>query len=189
MNYPTQHFRSLISQYSEVIEERLCFSDIAKKHGLHAFNYQTSSFADSLFNQVMLTDGATFYDLGSGYGNVLITGALKFPRARFKGIEIVFERHAVCREMIHTLRLKNVEAIGGDFLKIPIEDGDIFYLNNMMYEFQCIQLLKKLEEVAKSRMITVVVEYQYEAFDRTSWLYQYFAQEIDWIRKIKFYHS
>ena len=95
--------QSEIDQYSNTIEETLNLSEITIKYGLNSYRYGSSSFLSDLFDPLVMTNETVFYDLGSGYGNIILFGAVKFPYAKFKGIEILKERNDVCVDLIHFL--------------------------------------------------------------------------------------
>jgi SAM-dependent methyltransferase len=181
--------QSEIDKYSDNIEENLSLSEITIRNGLHSYRYGSSSFLSDLFDPVNITNETVFYDLGSGYGNIILYGAVKFPNAKFKGIEILKERNDVCVDLIEKEKLKNVITICDDILKADISDGTIFYLYNPLFDFQYAALLKTLYNISLSKPITVIAESRCIFFDETDWLEQYHYKDIDVVRKIKYYRS
>jgi SAM-dependent methyltransferase len=178
-----------IDTYSESIENSLSLSEITIQHGLNSFRYGSSSFLDELFDPIQITSETVFYDLGSGYGNVILFGALKYPEAHFKGIEILPERNQVCTAIIQEEQIANVSAICGDILKSDVSDGNIFYLYNPLFDFQYGELLNKLYHISLIKSIVVIAESRCIYFDQTDWLEQYHVKDIDIVRKIKYYRS
>lgn len=181
--------QSEIDQYSNTIEENLSLSEITIKYGLNSYRYGSSSFLSDLFDPLSITNETVFYDLGSGYGNIILYGAVKFPEAQFKGIEILKERHEVCASIIEKEQIENAIAICADILKTDISDGNIFYLYNPLFDFQYDELLKELHRISLSKPIIVIAESRCVFFDEAQWLEQYHLRDIDVIRKIKYYRS
>jgi len=178
-----------IDQYAEDIESGLSLSEITIQHGLNSFRYGSSSFLFQLFDPIQITEETVFYDLGSGYGNIILYGALKYPEAQFKGIEILQERSDVCAALIEKEQIKNASAICGDILKADVSDGNIFYLYNPLFDFQYAELLKKLHQISLTKSIVVIAESRCSYFDEASWLEQYHEKDIDVVRKIKYYRT
>lgn len=184
-----KNIQSEIDQYSHHIEEGLSLSDITIKYGLNSYRYGSSSFLDDLFDPIPITNETVFYDLGSGYGNIILYGAVKYPDAQFIGIEILEERNQVCTDLIEKEGITNVKAISGDILKTDISDGNVFYLYNPLYDFQYAALLDKLHQISLNKTIIVIAESRCIFFDEAHWLEQYHFKDIDVIRKIKYYRS
>jgi len=181
--------QSEIDQYSNTIEDNLSLPDITIKYGLNSYRYGSSSFLDDLFDPIQITHETVFYDLGSGYGNIILYGAVKYPEAKFIGIEILEERNQVCMDLIEKEKIPNVTAITGDILKTNISDGTVFYLYNPLFNFQYKTLLDKLYQISLNKNIVVIAESRCNFFDEAHWLEQYHLKDIDVIRKIKYYRS
>ena len=181
--------QSEIDKYSDSIEENLSLSEITIRNGLNSYRYGSSSFLSDLFDPVEMTNETVFYDLGSGYGNIILYGAVKFPYAKFKGIEILKERNDVCVDLIEKEKLANVVAICDDILKTDISDGTVFYLYNPLFDFQSAELLNTLYQISLSKPIIVIAESRCLFFDEADWLEQYHFKDIDIVRKIKYYRS
>lgn len=181
--------QSEIDKYSDNIEDNLSLSEITIRNGLNSYRYGSSSFLSDLFDPVQITNETVFYDLGSGYGNIILYGAVKFPFACFKGIEILKERNEICVSIIEKEKLKNVVAICGDILKADISDGTIFYLYNPLFDFQYAEILNTLYQISLSKSIVVIAESRCLFFDEADWLEQYHFKDIDVVRKIKYYRS
>lgn len=181
--------QSEIDQYSNTIEENLSLSEITIKYGLNSYRYGSSSFLSDLFDPIEITNETVFYDLGSGYGNIILYGAVKYPNAKFIGIEILKERHQVCADLIKKEHIPNAVAICDDILKTDVSDGTIFYLYNPLYDFQYAELLNKLHQISLHKPIIVIAESRCNFFDEADWLEQYHLKDIDVVRKIKYYRS
>ena len=178
-----------IDTYSESIENTLSLSEITIQHGLNSFRYGSSSFLDVIFDAIQVTSEMVFYDLGSGYGNIILFGALKYPEAQFKGIEILPERNQVCASIIQKEQIANASVICDDILKADVSDGNVFYLYNPLFDFQYGELLNKLYQISLIKSIVVIAESRCVYFDQTDWLEEYHVIDIDIVRKIKYYRS
>ena len=64
--------QSEIDQYSNTIEDNLSLPDITIKYGLNSYRYGSSSFLDDLFDTIQITHETVYYDLGTGYGNIIL---------------------------------------------------------------------------------------------------------------------
>ena len=178
-----------IDQHSNTIEETLSLPEITIRNGLNSYRYGSSSFLADLFDPVEITNKTVFYDLGSGYGNIILHGAVKYPEAKFIGIEILEERNQVCIDLIEKEQIPNATAITGDILKTDIADGTVFYLYNPLFNFQYAELLEKLYKISLAKTIIIIAESRCTFFDEANWLEQYHIKDIDVIRKIKYYRS
>ena len=178
-----------IDQHSNTIEETLSLPEITIRNGLNSYRYGSSSFLADLFDPVEITNKTVFYDLGSGYGNIILYGAVKYPEAKFIGIEILEERNQVCIDLIEKEQIPNASAITGDILKTDIADGTVFYVYNPLFNFQYAELLEKLYQISLAKTIIIIAESRCTFFDEANWLEQYHIKDIDVIRKIKYYRS
>lgn len=186
-----EEINTYINQQIAATEHQLSLIELTKKHGVKSFRFGTSTYLKELFAILQLKKGSTFYDLGSGYGNIILYGAAQFPEVHFVGIEIVTKRNDVCNALIKKLQLKNIETFCQDFFTVDFTNGDVFYLYNPLYESQYVLLLEKLEAVAKQKTIIVIAESKCDVFDAVSWLENYhtIATDIDARKKMKFYKS
>lgn len=108
------------------------------------------------FLQVLDPDETdVIYDLGCGYGRVVLYCALVTP-SHCKGIEIVAERVREGENAAHRLQLKNVSFLIGNVLDFTMSDGTIFFLFNPFSEPILHQVLDRLREVSKDHPIYVV---------------------------------
>ena len=185
------HISSFIATKASELEETFDLGDLTVKYGLQSFRYGTSDYLEELFQTLNLADNTVFYDLGSGYGRVILYGAYHFPKVQFKGIEIIEERNDVCDQLIDELTLKNIRTYCTDFFEVDINDGDIFYIFNPLHEAMYEKLLEKLKSVAAKKSITIVAESKCDVFDKTSWLsnYKTIDYDVDIRKKVKFYRS
>lgn len=180
-----------IASQIESIEAKLDLADLTIEHGLQSFRFGTSTYLQGLFSTLQLKEGTTFYDLGSGYGNIILYGASLFPNVNFVGIEIVKERNDVCNALIEELNLKNIKTHCKDFFMVDFSDGDVFYLYNPLHELHYEPMLEKLKAIADTKQIIVIAESKCDVFDAASWLENYHTidTDIDIRKKMKFYLS
>ncbi len=70
-----------------------------------------------------------FYDLGSGFGGVLMDIAEKLPNAICTGIEADWLKYAIARRRIRKLGYgARVMLVKGDLLRLYFSDADVLYL-------------------------------------------------------------
>lgn len=102
-------------------------------------------------------EGSVVYDLGSGHGRVIFTGALTHPAATFKGIEYVGDRVRDCNELREKLGLEDAHFIQGNVRDkdVDFSDGDIFYMFNPFSESTLIEVMDKLSVVGRQKRILV----------------------------------
>lgn len=74
-----------------------------------------------LLKQASLPDQAVIYELGSGWGSMVIALARAFPKARIRGIEMSPLPYWVAR--LRTRRLGNVSLQLGDFRRCDLKDA------------------------------------------------------------------
>lgn len=120
------------------------------------------------------------YDLGSGFGRVIIYGAI-VSSATFKGVELVKERAESCSKVKRNLGLKNLEVICSNVLNQDFSDGNIFFLFNPFKMETLVKVVNQLKEIANNRKITIASWGQSE---------DYFANQ-DWLteQKINFIYQ
>lgn len=185
----TQDIENHINERIDLIENALDLSEITIRNGLHSFRYGTSDFLSQLFNPLSLDEKSVFYDLGSGYGRVILNGALRFPKVQFKGIEILEERNTVCEELIQKMNISNASTSCANILETDISDGSVFYIFNSLYDFQYDELIDKLHAVSKTKNIVLIAESRCDVFDAVQWLTHYYTMDIDIRRNVKYYTS
>ena len=123
-----------------------------------------------LFQSLKLNQNDVFYDLGSGYGRVILYGGIINPTVPFKGIELVRERVSQANALAGQLNLKNVNFIANDILVEPFDDGTVFYI---YASFPSIMksVMEKLRLVAKKHAIRIVCMGPSSAyFQNVAWL-------------------
>jgi SAM-dependent methyltransferase len=118
----------------------------------------------------------TFYDLGSGYGQVPNFLAIN-SEAQFKGVELMRDRLAQAKLTARKFDLKNVSFIEGNVTDIDFSDGNTFYLFNPFSSETLENVAGKLQEIAKTKKIKII-----SAGNCT----HYFADKCrDWLRPVE----
>jgi hypothetical protein len=150
----------------EKIEDAIARSDLDSDYvlyvlpgGVHIAKEFTQTDWDSIrwaFQRVNLHSGDMFYDLGSGYGRVLLYGASLFPEARFRGIEIVPERAEASRGFARGSLLKNIDVITKDIVEADYGDGQVYFLYNSFPKDVLEKVVERLKSIARKRKITLV---------------------------------
>ena len=105
-----------------------------------------------------------FYDLGSGAGKAVLTAAIAFPLKKAVGIEIVPELITLSRTRLTKYHAQpfdkisqcKIQFIQGDFLKIPLKDATIVFVNATAFsEYFWQYVLKKLIELPQNTHIII----------------------------------
>ena len=102
-----------------------------------------------------LSKDDTFYDLGSGYGQVPMFLSIN-SEAKFKGVELMRDRLAQAKTTTKKLGLENVSFIDGNVVDVDFSDGNIFYMFNPFSQETLQIVADKLKEIARTKKIKVV---------------------------------
>ena len=114
--------------------------------------------------------GDVVYDLGAGYGRVVLMGAITHPKATFKGVELVSERVREANEIRDRLGLENAQFIHGNVRDVDLSDGNIFYMFNPFTSETLSIVMAKLGDVANHKRILLGSTYMFGRLDRITWL-------------------
>jgi len=132
----------------------------------------------AIVKELELDDDDILYDLGSGYGRVVLYAGITTPAA-CKGVEMVEERVDLARQAQTALGLDNVEFKEGDVLQTDFSDGDVFYTYSPFSHETYEGVLAQLKDIANAREqvgkepITIVA--------RGSGIYRF----QNWLRHVK----
>ncbi len=120
-------------------------------------NWSQSNYSDIriLFHYLKLGNTDVFYDLGSGYGRVVVYGGILNPMSSFKGVELVAERVAQAKTLTAQLNLKNVMFVANDVLEESLDDGTVFYIYTAFPSIMNL-VMTKLKLIAKRHPIKIV---------------------------------
>jgi SAM-dependent methyltransferase len=112
------------------------------------------SYILNFLDQFKPKAGETVYDLGCGFGKVVIIGALNSD-AYYKGIELVKERANRAEAIRKLLNVPNAEFHCGNVLDYDFSDGDIFFLFNPFSEKTLKAVGQILENISKNKQIKI----------------------------------
>jgi len=98
--------------------------------------------------------GDVFYDLGSGYGRVVLWGAI-VSDGLFRGIELVPERVAVAERVRRKLALRNLELRQGNVRSAALDDGNLFFLFDPFFADTLRLVGRRLADVAHRHPIRI----------------------------------
>ena len=181
-----------MSQRDEIkrIESKMDLFELTDTLGMYSYKYERSHFIDYFINYLELGANDTFFDLGSGYGEVLIPFAKRFKLASFIGIEIVKSRFAYSVKLSEQMLLQNVLFRNEDLIKSNLTSGNYFYLFNPLFDFQYPSLISKLKEVSAQKEITIISEAKSSLyFDAVDWLDETHRVRKNFLVNAKVYKS
>ena len=126
--------------------------------GRGGFMYQPSDPHElwQIFSMLPLRAGATFFDLGSGYGHVLFYGAIARPDITFKGIELMSTRVAECEAARVRHGIKNLSFVAGDVTQGGFSQADIIFLFNPFPPDTLLDVCERISKVAQEKPLAVV---------------------------------
>jgi SAM-dependent methyltransferase len=141
---------------SEAIEARLRIGKLLLEFGDELLFYDPTpyTFIRSLFRSLKPEKKNVFYDLGSGYGRVLMYGGL-ISQATFRGIEVVPQRVAEANRVRDRLNLRNVEFVRGNAPEMDFDDGDLFFFYNPFFKRTLREVSGRLKRIASQRAIRI----------------------------------
>ncbi len=150
--------------------------ELTRKFGIEQYTYEATSYEYIRWIVRVLepSEKDVFYDLGAGYGQVVLYTALT-TRALCKGIELVPERIQQATAIKQRYAITNAEFIAGNILAQDYSDGTIFFLFNPFHEHTFQQVLKKLQTIAQHHHIKIAGwgGGRIEHLSQQPWLYQY----------------
>ncbi len=157
------------------IERSLDLRGVINAAGKNNFVYGGTAFCAlrDLFHRLTLTADDVFYDLGCGYGRVLLYGALVAP-ARFRGVELLPERVAHATTAAANLGLANrVDVRTGDVVHAPIDDGTVYFMYHPFYQTVLPNVVAALERIAAAKLIRIAtIFYGDDSFRGQPWLHE-----------------
>lgn len=113
--------------------------------------------------------GDVFYDLGCGYGRVVLWGAL-VSGARFRGIELVPQRLRPALRAQQRLGLGNLELRQGNVLSSRFDDGNLFFLFDPFFAEAMRRVGHMLARIARDHPIRIASLWGNDYFRRRRWL-------------------
>jgi SAM-dependent methyltransferase len=158
-------------------EERLDGIALVLEHGneqIDLYDGTPYEVVRELFARLRPRRGDVFYDLGCGYGRVVLWGAL-VTGAEFRGIDLVEQRLAPARRAVRRLALTNVQLVQGNVRSTRFDDGNLFFLFDPFFPETLRRVGRRLARIARARPIRIATHWESNAFfARRRWL-----QEID----------
>jgi len=154
------------------VEARLQIGEMLMQFGPELLFHDPTPYTllRELFRIVNPERAHVFYDLGAGYGRVLLYGGLVSPAA-FRGIEIIPARVTEADRVRRNLDLQNVQFIHGNVRKTYFDDGDIFFFYNPFFVDTLRAVTRRLRRIAIRRPIRVVsIGKSSHYFRRQNWL-------------------
>lgn len=127
--------------------------------------------ARSVVKKLGLTENDTFYDLGSGYGRVVLWAAIN-SEATCKGIELASERAAITNNRAVTLELPNASVIDGNVREQDYADGDVFYMYLPFSSNTFSEVFDQLEKIADQKALRIVMKGGLLLAQMRGWLVQ-----------------
>jgi len=133
--------------------------------------------------------GEVIYDLGAGYGRVVLYGAIT-SSAQFRGIEIVPDRIQKAQKAIKRFGIRNAEIIAGNALDLDYSDGDIFFLFNPFRKDTLEKIGAKLKEMAAKKDFRLVTwgGNSNDFFESQNWLKKTAEKPVEYA-KIDFFST
>lgn len=121
---------------------------LLKTHPGQNLESEPTKFADlrTIFRWLRPKPGDCVFDLGAGFGRVVLYGAL-VSSARYHAVELTQER---CDQIITTvgrLEINSVSVTKADFLDVDLSDASVIYLNNPCYPNKSEEVLSRLQRV------------------------------------------
>ncbi|HOX40563.1 MAG TPA: methyltransferase domain-containing protein [bacterium] len=154
-------------------EGKVNFFSLARAFGSEQFIYEATPY-DSIRQFIEVMDPKSHdivYDLGAGYGRVVLFGALLSP-AIFVGIEIVPERVRLAERIRRHLEIENAYFKVGNVLSHDFSDGTIFFLFNPFVQETLEAVGERLRKIAKRKQIKIATwgGSSNDYFSRQNWL-------------------
>ncbi|MBI3451515.1 MAG: hypothetical protein HY057_01515 [Rhodospirillales bacterium] len=161
---------------TSLIEPRIDHQTKIVVHRAEQIDHESAPYPviASLFRRLRLDRGDVFWDLGCGYGQVLICGALLNRRARFRGVELLGERAHEGRRIARRLGLANVEIVSGHVHDVDFGGGDCFFVFDPFLGTTLARVIKRLCRIAERRPIRIA------SFGMTNEV----MARLDWLRPL-----
>lgn len=132
----------------------------------------------AILRALKLKHSDVFYDLGSGYGRVVLCAGMLTP-ANAKGIELVEERVAQAERAKVEFNLGNVVFVRGNVLDQDLTDGTVFYLYAPFHPRTLERVLLQLKDTARIREDRGLTPIRVVSRVTAALRYQEWLQEIE----------
>lgn len=157
-------------------EERLDPVELVLEHGnesIDAYDGSPYEVARETVHRLQPKRGDVLYDLGCGYGRVVLWAAL-VTGAEVRGIELVPERAVIAQHAIARLGVKNARVVQGNVLSTRFDDGNLFFLFDPFFAATMRRVSLRLARIARAHPIRIA----------SHWLSNDFLARRRWLREI-----
>jgi len=157
-------------------EEMIDFSLLSKIFGKEQFTYEGTPYTlvREFLHTLLPTEDDTVYDLGSGYGRVVLYSAL-VNEANFIGVEIVSDRIQAAVEIKDKYKIHNADFVEGSAADMNFQDGNIFFLFNPFNNHTLREVSENLKKASEDKKIRIAT------YGGPS---NYFFENEEWLRDI-----
>jgi SAM-dependent methyltransferase len=147
---------SLLGVKPKTGEKQFNLTEATKMFGYEQYTYEGTPYEFiRLFLHVFKPDRKDIvYDLGSGYGRVVLYGALTTDSA-FRGLEIVSSRIEQANDIKDRLKISNAEFILANARNFDFWDGTIFFLFNPFSSETLSIVGDKLKQISNTKTIKI----------------------------------
>ena len=157
--------------------------ELIKKYGIQQYDYQTVpvKVLDIIISKLNINKEDVFYDLGSGYGLVVIHFAQN-TQAKGIGIEIVPDRVVESNKHKDRLKLENIYFKQGNVLDYDFSDGNIFLMFNPFTIETLKKVNEKLKKISKQKFIKLAIlgTTCVDFFKSQEWLETIYQTDTTW---------
>jgi len=154
-------------------EARLDPVELVLEHGnefIDAYDGSPYEVARDAVRRLLAVRGDILYDLGCGYGRVVLWAAL-VSDAEVRGIELVPERANPAQRAIRRLRLANARVTLGNVLSTRFDDGNLFFLFDPFSSETMQRVTRRLAGIARDHPIRIASHWMSnDVLARRRWL-------------------
>jgi predicted RNA methylase len=137
-------------------EGRLDHVRLAEDLGVEQFSYDDTPYevVREALHRLAPRRGDVFYDLGCGYGRVVLWGSI-VSAARFHGVELVPQRIAVADRARRRLALRNLVLHQANVRSVGFDDGTLFFLFDPFFNATLEHVTRRLRRIAHEHPIRI----------------------------------
>jgi SAM-dependent methyltransferase len=137
-------------------ERRLDYGQLVVDLGVEQFSYGDTPYevVREAMHRLSPRRGDVFYDLGCGYGRVVLWGSIVSP-ARFHGVELVPQRIAVAEGARRRLALRNLVLHQANVRSVDFDDGTLFFLFDPFFNATLAHVTRRLSFAARRHPIRI----------------------------------
>lgn len=157
-------------------EDRLDPIALVLEHGnesIDAYDGSPYEVAREAVRRLAPKRGDVLYDLGCGYGRVVLWAAL-VSEAEIRGIDLVAQRLAPAQRAIRRLGLQNARVVQGNVLSTRFDDGNLFFLFDPFFRPTMERVSLRLARIARAHPIRIA----------SHWMSNDFLSRRRWLREI-----